>query len=228
MQPFTVFIPVYNEEGLIVANTERLIDYLRKLDTHFEVIIGSNGSSDATVRLGNELNERYQQVKFFHIDQRGAGESFKKGVAMASYNDIISLDMDLSIDLNFVDETVELLEHYDIVIGSKKMGTQKRSFLRRFASDFFIFFAKFLLDLDYADYSIAAKAYKKDVIERYLHKGDSGTFYVLQVIYFAYKDKYKIIEIAVECDDNRKSKFNLLHEGLYRYKKLFRLWLFGK
>ena len=228
MQPFTIFIPVYNEQELIVCNTEKLINYLRKLETPFEIIIGSNGSNDLTVQFGNELQEKYKEVQFFHIHQRGAGESFKKGVRLASYKDIISLDMDLSIDLSFVDETVELLEHYDIVIGSKKMGIQKRSIMRRLASDSFIFFAKFLLDLDYADYSIAAKAYKRDVVKRYLDKSDSGTFYVLQVIYFAYRDKFKIIEIAVECDDNRKSKFNLLHEGIYRYGNLFRLWMFGK
>ncbi|MGR3179108.1 MAG: glycosyltransferase [Candidatus Anammoxibacter sp.] len=228
MKPFTIFIPVYNEEELIVRNTEKLISYLRGFNTPFEVLIGSNGSRDATVRLGNELQEKYSEVSFFHVNERGAGGSFKKGIKLASYNDFISLDMDLSIDMSFVKETVILLEHYDIVIGSKKLGTQKRSFMRRLASDSFIFFAKFLLDLDYVDYSIAAKAYKKDVIERYLDKCDSGTSYVLQVIYFAYKDGFKIIEIAVACDDNRKSKFNLLNEGLYKYKSLIRLWLFGK
>ena len=47
MEPFTIFIPVYNEEELIVRNTEKLIGYLRRFNSPFEVLIGSNGSNDS-------------------------------------------------------------------------------------------------------------------------------------------------------------------------------------
>ena len=43
--PFTVGVPVYNEEAILVPNTERLLSYLQSLGRDFEVIIGSNGST---------------------------------------------------------------------------------------------------------------------------------------------------------------------------------------
>jgi len=43
--PFSVFIPVYNEEGILVSNTERLIFHLDRYGVDYEIIIGSNGSS---------------------------------------------------------------------------------------------------------------------------------------------------------------------------------------
>ena len=55
MQPFSVFIPVYNEEVLITKNTAQLIDYLNTLQTAHEIIIVSNGSTDQTPELGKTL-----------------------------------------------------------------------------------------------------------------------------------------------------------------------------
>ncbi len=107
------------------------------------------------------------------------------------------------------------------------MGSQKRSLIRRAGSYIFIYIARTLLGFSFEDYSIGAKAYKRHVINKYLSKVNYGTSYVLDIIYHAYKDGFKIKEIPVGCNDMRKSKFNLLHEGIYRFKNLFRLWLIG-
>ena len=77
--------------------------------------------------------------------------------------------------------------------------------------------------MPYKDYSMAAKAYKKEAIINHIEKVDYGTSYVIDLIYFAKKDKKKIIEIPVSCFDKRKSKFNILHESLYRLKNLIKL-----
>jgi len=142
---------------------------------------------------------------------------------LAKYNNIISQDIDLSTDLNFIPNALKLLKKYDIVIGSKKMGSQKRSFLRTIPSTVFIFLVRLFLNLPYRDYSMAAKAYKKEVIINHINKVDYGTSYVIDLIYFAKKDKRRIIEIPVSCFDKRKSKFNILHESLYRLKNLIKL-----
>ena len=48
---FTIFIPVYNEEELLVKNTVYLLTFLDSLKLPYEVILGSNGSMDGTVDL---------------------------------------------------------------------------------------------------------------------------------------------------------------------------------
>lgn len=227
MKPVTIFIPVYNEEDIIAENTQKLISFLDNLATTYQIIIGSNGSTDRTKQLGEELQHRYKSITFFHINRIGVGTAFKKGIGLSSYEHIISIDIDLSFDLDFMKHAIELLDSFDIIIGSKKMGRQKRSFIRRAGSYTFIVFARTLLGLSFEDYSIGAKAYKRHVVENYLNKVNHGTSYVLDVIYHAHKDGYRIKEIPVGCNDMRKSKFNLLHEGIYRFKNLFRLWLVG-
>ena len=225
MKDISFIIPVYNEEDLIMENTRKLISYLQKFNFSYEIILASNGSDDETVVLGERLAMDYPVVKFFHIEQKGVGRVFKRAVTMSYYDYIISLDMDLSIDLSYIDEALGLLDEYDLVIGSKKTGVQKRSFFRKIPSFIFIFLTKILLGLSYEDYSLAAKTYKKDIILKNIDRIDYGTSYVIDLIYFAKKQGYNIIQVPVMCFDNRTSKFNILNESLYRLKNLIRLWL---
>ena len=225
VDPFSVFIPVYNEEQIIETNTEKLIEYLDGLGTPYEIVLGSNGSTDRTYELGDKLQNKFDQVKFFHIEEKGPGSALKKGIPFFSYENIISVDMDLSVDLNFIQTAGRLLADFDLVVGSKRMGSQKRVLLRKIASASFIFCAMILLGLSFDDYSLAAKAYKKQVLEKCLNRIEGGTFYVIEVLNFAVKHNFSTVQIPAPCDDQRKSKFNLLHEGFYRFGKLFNLWM---
>jgi glycosyltransferase involved in cell wall biosynthesis len=225
MHPFTVFIPVYNEEDILIQNTERLIEYLDKVQIHYEIIIGSNGSTDRTSALGAMLADKYSQVEFFHIKERGVGNAFKHGIQIARFDVVVSLDMDLSIHLGFIKEALQFLDaNHDIIVGSKKMGHERRSVFRKLGSDLFIYFARILLGLPFEDYSIGAKAYKKDLILEYSNRIDTGTAYVLNIIFLAFQDKRKVTEIPVRCEDYRQSRFNIIYEGFYRFFNLFKLW----
>lgn len=224
-KPFSVFIPVYNEQDILIPNTERLISHLDRYGVDYEIIIGSNGSNDSTASLGKRLSDKCTQVTFFHIKEKGVGDAFKQGIRMARYDAVVSLDMDLSINLGFIGDALEFLDaNHDIVIGSKKVGDERRSVFRRLGSDLFILTARVLLGLPFGDYSIGAKAYKRDLVLEYSQRIDKGTSYVLNIVYLAFRDKRKVIEIPVSCEDYRESRFNIIYEGLYRFYQLFRLW----
>ena len=225
MQPFSVFIPVYNEEMLITKNTAQLIDYLNTLQTAHEIIIVSNGSTDRTPELGQELQRAYQNVRFFHLDEKGPGTALQKGITLAKYDNIISVDMDLTVDLEFIRMADRLLADYDLVVGSKRMSAQKRSLIRKIASSLFIFCAMILLGLSFDDYSLAAKAYKRKVLEGCQGKIRGGTFYVVEALYYATTNRLPIVQIPAACHDTRTSKFNLIHEGIYRFGNLFLMWM---
>lgn len=225
MEPFTVFIPVFNEENLLEINLEKLMAFLKGLDTPFEVVLGSNGSTDRTPEIGAAMERKYPNVKFFHLPEKGPGTAFREGIRRAAHEHIISADMDLSVDLQFIRRANLLLSDYDLVVGSKRMGAQKRSLLRKLASAAFVFCAMILLGLSFDDYSLAAKAYRKKVLEGCLDRIHGGTFYVIEVLHHAAKNNFTTVQIQAPCNDNRKSKFNLTHEGFYRFGKLFRLWL---
>lgn len=225
VQPYSLFLPVYNEEVLLVSHTEKLLQYLPRLKNPFEVLIGSNGSTDSTPRLGEELAARNPLVRFFHLPKKGPGAAFRRAIELMRYDQLVCMDMDLSTSLDFVPTSLDLLAHHDIVIGSKKMGVESRGPLRRWGSNLYIATSKLLMGLPFDDYSLGAKAYRKPVLERYRGAIDRDTFYVQQIIYWAYRDGCKIIQVPIRCIDERKSRFNLIHEGFYRFGRIFRLWL---
>jgi glycosyltransferase involved in cell wall biosynthesis len=90
----------------------------------YEIILSSNGSTDKTDELGRQLAERYNEVRLLSTTTKGVGVAFKNAIPEARYEKIVSLDMDMTVDLSFVKEAVGLLNTYDIIIGSKIFGIQ--------------------------------------------------------------------------------------------------------
>ena len=212
-----------------MPNTERLLAFLDGLGREYEVIIGSNGSTDSTTALGVDLSRRFPQVTFFHVPQRGVGLAFREFVQRARHPFLVSLDMDLSIDLDFVERALDAPGGpRDRRRARRSSGKQKRSFVRRFGSDTFLRMARLLLGIDYDDYSIAAKAYRVDTARRFIDRINEGSSYVIEMCFLTKRAGGRIVQIPVECEDWRKSKFNLLNEAVYKYSHLFGLWLKGR
>lgn len=224
--PLTFIIPAYNEEAILAANIDRLRAFLKECGIgEYELILVSNGSTDRTVEIARMCAMGRQDLHVIVLDRRGVGRAFKEAVHRARYDRLICLDLDLTIDLAFIRTAADLLGTADIVVGSKQTGTQRRSWVRRLASATFIACTRTLLGLRFTDYSIGAKAYRKGVIEPYLPHLADGSAYVLQLMAWRAWAGSPIAEIPVRCEDYRKSRFNLLHEGVYRFGSLFPLLL---
>ena len=221
----TVFMPLYNEQEILERNARIVLEYVVRFGLPFELILGSNGSTDRTPEIGRELARACPQVVFFHVDRRGPGRAFAEALRRAAYSYFICLDADLSFEMTFVDDALKALDNHDAVVGSKHLGVQKRPIYRVVASDLFIWLTNILMHMPYRDYSIGAKAYRTERIRPFLDRVDAHTFYTQQMLYQLKKSGGRIVEIPVRCEDHRTSRFNLLHEGVYRYSKLLGLWL---
>lgn len=224
--PLTFIIPAYNEETIVAANIDRLRRYLKDREiTAYEMLLVSNGSTDRTVEIARACAAGRADLTVIELPRRGVGRAFKAGMARAQYDRVVCLDLDLTIDLDFITAAADTLETADIVIGSKQTGGQQRSWIRRLASAVFIVCTRRLLHLKFTDYSIGAKAFRTGFIRPYLPHLANQSAYILQLIAWGQRDGTVIVEIPVWCDDRRKSRFNLLHEGCYRFGSLFLLWL---
>lgn len=223
----SIIIPVFNEEKIIERSTLKLMKFLRELRMPYEIILSNNGSADRTFEIAKKLQKKYpQKVRAISIPQKGwVGVAFANAVKISKYKNIISQDMDLSSDLNFIPKCLRLLDNYSIVIGSKRRGVQKRTLFRILSSSSFIFMSRILLNLNYSDYSLGAKGYKKTAIIKELENLDKESFYPVQLFFYAKRQKKKIIEIPVNNNDSRNTKFNFYYEIAQRLPKLVALWL---
>ena len=221
----TVAIPVFNEEAILETNVQRVVAYLERLALPCQILIGSNGSTDATVGLGARLQARHPAVEFFHLPVRGVGLAFREFVRRARFPLLVSLDMDLSADIRFIERALPLLATHAIVVGSKRLAPQKRPAFRRLGSDTFLWCARRMTGLPYDDYSIGAKGYRLDFLRTYADRIDGGSSYVLDLCFAAHHDGRRVACVPVECEDRRTSKFNLFSEAVYKFQRLARLCL---
>jgi len=222
MDAVTIIIPVYNEEEILAKNIKKLIKDLKNSKLKFEVIIADNGSTDSTPEIAKWLSKVYEGcVEYLRFKERGPGNAFKNAVKKAKYSKIIQLDADLSINYKeFILKSTKLLDSYEMAIGSK-LTTQNRHLYRKILSAGFIVLSKLLFNLSYSDYSIGAKAYRKEFLLRNIELIDRWTFYPFKLAAIAKKVK----EIKVYCFDKRKSKFNLLKEVIYKFYNILKFKL---
>jgi glycosyltransferase involved in cell wall biosynthesis len=221
---FSILIPVYNEEAILESHAIKAHEIATQKNLDHEIIVISNGSTDQTCAIGERLSQTYPWFRFFSLPHKTVGGAFATGVKNAKGEFIISLDADLSFEMNFLDYARDLLVHGDMIVGSKTLGAQRRSFIRVFASQMYLLVSQLVFGLTLSDFSIGCKAYRREVILPIVDHLDSWTGYVLEICTYLHLKNKKIIQIGVDCNDTRKSHFNLLHEGFYRYSHLYRCY----
>jgi glycosyltransferase involved in cell wall biosynthesis len=220
----SIVIPVLNEEQILRESTAKLAEWLGMRTTPFEVIVVDNGSTDQTPKIGRELEGEYPWFRYFQIPQKSVGKAFAKGVREAKYPYIISLDCDLSVDLIFIQYAESLLKYSAMVVGSKTLGNQKRSFIRVLGSQVYLFVTQVLFNMTITDFSMGAKGYRREMILPVLDEIDWWTAYVFEICVWLIFHKKTVLQVGVQCEDLRKSRFNIWHEGFYRYSNLYRVW----
>ena len=220
----SIVIPVFNEEEILKNSIEKLSEWLGMRPTPFEVIVVDNGSRDRTPEIGKELESTYKWFRFYKIPEKSVGRAFAKGVREAKYPYIISLDADLSSDLIFIQYAESLLKYSAMVVGSKALGQQNRSVLRILGSQFYLFVTQVLFRMSITDYSMSSKAYRREAILPILDEIDAWTAYVFEICVWLVTNKKAVLQIGIGCEDLRQSRFNIWHEGFYRYWNLYRVW----
>lgn len=219
----SIVIPVYNEEELLHGNIHRLTEWLSGRKLAAEILVVDNGSTDRTPDISRELEQK-NLIRYFRINERSVGKAFAIGVREARNPWVVSVDADLSADLMFIAMAESLMPYADMVVGSKTLGEQKRSLLRILGSQVYLVFTQIFFQMTITDYSMSAKAYRREAILPILDRIDTWTAYVFEITVWLHNNKKNIVQIGVICEDHRQSRFNIWHEGFYRYAHLFKLW----
>ena len=96
-----VLLPVYNEEHVLEKSVNTLRDFLQDNVTDFDwiITIGDNASIDKTLEKGKELEKRFDDVRIFHLPQKGRGRMVKYAWQKSEAEILSYMDIDLSTDL---------------------------------------------------------------------------------------------------------------------------------
>ena len=218
----SLFVPVRNEEALLARNIPRLLTEAGRLAPRIQLVLVENGSSDRTPVIIDELAAADRRIVPLKLAEPGVGSAMRAAVPHFEFANVLAIDADLTIDLSFLAEAARRLsDGADIVIGSKRMGTQQRGRFRVWTSEVFTWLLRHALGLPFDDVSIGAKGYRRQVLEEYSACIGKDSVYVLDIIARGHADGLRIDQFPVFCNDSRRSQFNLPREGVVRFGHLF-------
>lgn len=210
----SLVIPVLNEEQILRGNTETIIEYLDETLEDYEIMLVENGSSDNTEQIAAELSSQYAEVRTFSIPEPCLGEAIKIGVSNAEYEKIVYYPIDLSVNLDFIPNSVRLLDANDIVVGSKRLRDAKdsRPKRRRIASRGYHQAVRLLFKTDLSD-TTCVKAYRRDVAVSLMSLIPTGSnVFETEVLLEAQRRKHRIAQIPVSVDDQRQGRLPLRYK----------------
>ena len=114
----SIVLPAYNEEAVIGATLEQVLNVMVRWGEEFEVIVVNDGSTDRTgfiVAAVMEVEPRVRMVT--HEHNAGYGAALVDGFAAATKELTFFMDSDGQFDIRDLARLMVFIEEYDAVIG---------------------------------------------------------------------------------------------------------------
>ena len=116
----SVILPTYNERGNILPLIKEIQVGLSQGDYDADIIVVDDNSPDGTGRLVAEQTAPEGEVRLFvRTEERGLASAIKFGIGQARGEALVVMDTDFNHDPRMLAQMVSLLQHYDLVIGSR-------------------------------------------------------------------------------------------------------------
>ena len=222
----SIVIPVFNEEAILRAAVVDLREKLKELPWTFEIIIAENGSTDATVAIGQGLSDKYEEVRSFSLGEPNYGLAMRRGILEARGQYVVCDEIDLC-DTDFQAAAVELLDsgEADLVIGSKLLSesSDERPWARNVASRVYNGLLRTTLGFRGTD-THGLKAFRRDrlidIVQRCVVDKD---VFASEFVIRAYRADLSIQEIPVRVIEKRPPSINLVRRVPNVMKQVARL-----
>lgn len=160
MKHVSIIIPAYNEEKGIAA----VLDDLRRLHTHAEIIVVDDGSTDRTGDIARELGATVIR----HPINIGYGRSLKDGIAAATRDTIVITDADGSYPVEAIGDIVGTLgDGFDMVVGARSGKEYRGSILKMPARIVFKWLVEFATGRLIPDINSGLRAFSRQTVMRY-------------------------------------------------------------
>jgi len=165
----SVIVPAYREGRRIHDNLAHLVRELDTLGVGYEVIVVSDGNTDATVTEARRLSS--PAVKVFHYPMNvGKGFALSFGVAQSAAPLVTFIDADMELDPANIKAFITLMETSgcDAVIGSKRHPSSLVYYprFRRIQSWIYQMVVRVLFNLDVRDTQTGLKLFRREVLEQ--------------------------------------------------------------
>ncbi len=200
----SVVLPVYNEQGHLREEIDRIRAALDRSEFSYELIVIDDGSDDGSSALLSEM----QGIRLLRFGQnRGSGSARKFGTRASRGRVVVWTDVDMTYPNDLIPELVRQMEGYDQVVGARtsEQGTHKA--LRVPAKWMIRKLASYLAETDIADLNSGLRAFRRDVALQYVSQLPAGfscvTTLTMTFLAHGYSVKYWPIEYRARAGESK-------------------------
>lgn len=231
-----LLFPVLNERLRLQNGIEKSMEYLKENVTiPYRLTILDNGSEDETPEIAKNLAEKYPEVSYVRIEQKGVGIAFRKGIELNDCSLVGYMDIDLSTDLKYLGRTIELfqdrpeLEYVNGSRFSKMSDTRGRKWYRKITSQGLVILLKVLFHMKATDAVCGFTFLRKEAAERLVEvcSDDNGWFYTIEFLLRAERMGMNIYDMPVEWQEDYNTTvkvFKTIKNYLVRMSRLYRVF----
>lgn len=230
----TVLFPVLNEKLRLRKGIDATISYMREhVKESFKVLILDNGSTDETPQIGQELAEKYSEVSYIRVGERGVGAAFRKGVEINSSAIVGYMDIDLSTDIKHLGQAVDIFNtHPEIAYingtrFSKESDTKGRKWYRKITSQGLLVILHSILKMKATDAICGFTFMRKETAEKLVAQAsdENGWFYMIELLLRAERSGVQILDMPVEWQEDYNTTVKIwktIKNYMLQIRKLYR------
>lgn len=229
-----ILFPVLNEELRLARGIEQTIAYLREYPIFDYILtIVDNGSTDSTSLIAKELEKKYDQVSYIHLNEKGVGIALREGFKRNDCPIIGYMDIDLSTKLIHLKDMYDIFQNNQdiaIVNGSRLHKNSKvigKKLSRKIMSRGLKIILNIFLGMKITDCICGFKFFRQEVLKNLIERSsnEKGWFFCIEIMLRAEKLGLGIQEIPVIWEDNPNTTVNtrrLIKEYLVHIFRLYK------
>ncbi len=208
-----ICLPIKDEQKILRNNLEIVLEYLKQENFSFDwqIVLTVNGSSDDSFKIAKEMQKKHERVDCLNIELGGKGRAVKHcfDLYLKKADYLMYMDIDLAVDLLYLQPLFKEMFNYDLVFGSRLMANSitDRSWHRDFISWIYNYISRLILKHPYLDLQCGFKVIKKESYRAIRGKlVDDNWFFDTEWIIILHRLGFKLKEIPVAWQENRYQK----------------------
>jgi len=231
----SIIFPAYKETNRLPKTLNNILDYLKKLNLRFEIIIVNDGSPDNTLDIIKLNIEKYKDFPITGITyEKNAGKGFavKTGISYARGKYILMMDADDAFDHNDIYDLYKIINGRNnmFLVGSRKINvkTTKRKWYRNIMGIINNLIINKLIGVgDIKDTQCGFKYFSRDAAQKIVNNLHLTRWaFDVDMLYVARKKNIEIKEVAVHFTDVEGSQLNIITATISFLRDYFSMIIF--
>jgi len=218
----SVIIPAHDEAERIGLTLERVLDYLRRQDYTYEVVVVDDVSHDATA----DIVARFQRGDVpLRLVQRtsnpGKGAAVQAGMLAAKGRRVVFSDADLSTPIEEIQKLLDAIERegYDIAIGSRGLPQSdlrvRQPWYREAMGRCFNLMVRVVAIHGVRDTQCGFKLFRGEAAQDLFRRQTiMGFAFDVEILFLAVKRGLRIKEVPVTWINSPRSKVDPVRDSL--------------